>query len=449
MRPPLALLLLLLCTLSWSVAQPPTMPDMQLPMYIEPLVLPSLDSTTWTVSISYRVDREFFVPIRNTDSALEGDYRRMGEVFIEIADSGGSSFDRQTDRIDVAEGSVAPSLHEHRWILGSASFVVPPGTYRILFEATDAESQRRQVNRDIIVHVPRTTADPVVSGAAFVEPPQAGLPDTLLLENYGGDFLFGKRRSLLVGLRLKGDTSTAVNCRWSFSVMDRGKEPGTPLATDSAHGIPLIARRDLQLSSTAGEIRGVFIPDSAADAFFAIIPTSTALLPLRNYTVRLDITTALGRHTTFSRPARAVWPEMPFSLKNVDGALEALRFITTEKQLDSLRSGTYEQRRDALEAFWQSRNRSTVTARNEVMAEYYRRVDFAIRNFGTLRVPDGSRSDRGKIFILYGQATRTERSLKPTGGHVETWFYDHIKKKFVFVDETKTGTYTLVATAPL
>jgi hypothetical protein len=83
------------------------------------------------------------------------------------------------------------------------------------------------------------------------------------------------------------------------------------------------------------------------------------------------------------------------------------------------------------------------------MAEYYRRVDHATRNFGTLRIPDGSRSDMGKIFILYGPATRTERSLNPGGGHIETWFYDRLRKKFVFVDQDKKGTYTLAATAPL
>ncbi len=450
MRIPRALLLLFFAALSQSVGQPPPTPEIPMPMFLEPLVLPGRDAETWLVTLTYRVDREFFVPIRNTDTTLAGQYRCMGEILVELADSTGSSFDRQIDRVDLAENSVAPVPQERYWVQGAASFTVPPGTYRIFFEATDTESKRRQVNKEIIVRTPRKDLDgPGISGATFVEHLYPPSPDTLVLENFGGDFLFGKNRALLVGLRLPGDTSTTVDCRWSFAVMDRNNEPGNTLTPDSLLRIPLVRRTQIVLSEATGDVRGTLHADSAATGAFAIIPIHTALLPLRNYTFRLDLTTARGSQTTFTRPVRAVWPEMPFSLKNVDGALEALRFITTEGQLDSLRSGTFEQRRDALEVFWQARNRTTGTARNEVMTEYYRRVDFAIRNFGTLRIPDGSRSDRGKIFILCGQATRTERSLNPSGGHMETWFYDHIKKKFVFVDESKTGTYTLVATAPL
>jgi len=450
MRTPRALLLLLFVALSQSDAQPPPTPEIQMPMFLEPLVLPGRDTATWVVALTYRIDREFFVPIRNTDTALAGQYRRVGEILIELADSTGSSFDRQLDRVDLVEKSAAPSLQERHWVQGAASFTVPPGTYRVFFEATDTESQRRQVNKEIILRTPRKDiGGPGISGATFVERRSLASPDTLMLENFGGDFLFGKNRALLVGLRLPGDTSTTVTCRWSFMVMDRNNEPGSALTLDSLLRVPLVTRTQIMFSVTAEDVRGTLQADSTATGAFAVIPISTGLLPLRNYTFRLDLTTAQGKQTTFTRPVRAVWPEMPFSLKNVDGALEALRFITTERQLDSLRSGTFEQRRDALEAFWQARNRTAGTARNEVMTEYYRRVDFAIRNFGTLRIPDGSRSDRGKVFILYGPATRTDRSLNPAGGHLETWFYEHIKKKFVFVDETKTGTYTLVATAPL
>jgi GWxTD domain-containing protein len=450
MRITRALLLIFVVALSRGVAQPPPTPDIQMPMFLEPLVMPAGDAATWLVTLSYRIDREFFVPIRNTDTALAGQYRRMGEILVELADSTGSSFDRQLDRVDIAENVVAPALQDRHWVQGAASFAVPPGSYRIFFEATDTESQRRQVNKEIVVRTPpRDPAGPGISGATFVELQDPAPPDTFLFDNLGGDFLFGKNRALLVGLRLSGDTSTTVDARWSFAVMDRNNEPGSPLAVDSLRRIPLVTRAQIVLSEAVEQVRGSLHADSTSTGTFAIVPVKTALLPLRNYTFRLDLTTAQGKHTTFTRPVRAVWPDMPFSLKNVDGALEALRFITSESQLDSLRSGTFEQRRDALEGFWQGRNRPGVTARNDVMTEYYRRVDFAIRNFGTLRIPDGSRSDRGKIFILYGPATRTERSLNPAGAHTETWFYDRAKKKFVFVDESKTGTYTLVATAPL
>jgi GWxTD domain-containing protein len=450
MRTTCLVLFLSLAAATRSAAQPPIAPEIQLPMFLETLVLPGPDPGKWVATLNYRIDREFFVPVRNTDTTLAGPYRRMGEILIELTDSTGAAFGREIDRIDMAEKITPPSFLEHHWIQGTASFTIPPGTYRFFFEATDAESQRRQVNKELIARTPRRILNaPEISGVTFIERPAPGAPDSLILENFGGDYLFGKNCVLLVGLGLAGDTNATMRCRWSITAMDRNNEPGNVVIRDSLNALPIVKQHRVVMSKSAEGICGIPITDSSAAAAYAIVPVSTALLPLRNYTINLELTASGEKNLAFARTCRAVWPDMPFSLKNVDGALEALRFITSEHQLDSLRSGTFEQRRDALEAFWQTRNHTAETARNEVMTEYYRRVDYAIRNFGTLRSPDGSRSDRGKIFILYGPAGRTERSLNPAGGHMETWYYDRLKKKFVFVDETRTGAYTLVATSPL
>jgi GWxTD domain-containing protein len=449
MRTLLIFIVLLGLPLGQAVAQPRQMPDMQVPLFLEPLVFPGPDASTWIVALNYRIDREFFISVRNTDTTLPGQNRRMGEIFIELADSSGTSFGRKMDRVDRTEPLSRSSDFDHQWEQGSATFTVPAGSYRFFLEATDVESQRRQTRKDIIVRTPgKDQTLPLISAAAFIEAPEGKTIDSLMLDNFGGDFLFGRNRQLLVGLRLGDDTSTSMRCTWSFKVLDFDKDKSKTI-NDSATGVPIGRHAGFGISSVQEMLKANTHRDDTSTAAFAIIPVSTALLPLRDYILQLDVTTAGGKHASYSRPVRAVWPEMPFSLKNVDGALDALRFITSGAQLDSLRTGSFEQRRDALEAFWQQRNRTTGSARNDVMAEYYRRVDYAMRNFGTLRMPDGSRSDRGKIYILYGQASRTDRSLNPAGGHMETWFYDRLKKKFVFVDESKNGIYTLVMTAPL
>jgi hypothetical protein len=83
------------------------------------------------------------------------------------------------------------------------------------------------------------------------------------------------------------------------------------------------------------------------------------------------------------------------------------------------------------------------------MTEYYRRVDHAVRTFGTLRQPDGFRSDRGKVYILYGPPTKTDRMLDPDAGFREVWIYERLNKKFTFADENKSGNYVLVNTSTL
>jgi GWxTD domain-containing protein len=144
-----------------------------------------------------------------------------------------------------------------------------------------------------------------------------------------------------------------------------------------------------------------------------------------------------------------VWPEMPLSLRDIDFALEALRHITTEAELDSLKRGTRETRLRHLEEFWRAKDKTPATAFNEMMVEYYRRVDYTMQAFSSMRGGDGYKSDRGRIYILYGPPTTTERSLDPAAGYQEIWVYEKLGKKFVFVDQSKSGNYTLAATQNL
>jgi hypothetical protein len=39
--------------------------------------------------------------------------------------------------------------------------------------------------------------------------------------------------------------------------------------------------------------------------------------------------------------------------------------------------------------------------------------------------------------------------LDPVSGFHEVWTYSHLKKKFVFVDQNKSGNYVLVSAAAL
>jgi GWxTD domain-containing protein len=431
-----------------GTAQPPRPADAQIPMFLEPVVIPSADSSQWQAILNYRIDRDFFIPIRNGDTTIAGQFRRMGDILIELTDSVGGPVARRIVRVDLSDATLQPPGTEPHWVQGTASFIIPPGTHRVFFEVTDAESQRRQVNKDVAIRVPRYNPDStVVSGAMLCLPPEPASPDTLVAENLGGNLLFGKNRSLLLTLYSGKDPGPTASCTWTFRVWTYNKEKDRVHARDSLVQVPIIRDKRVEMLSSDTDVRAVLTADTTRSRFLIVLPLPTAMLPLRDYTFTLDVTTASGQHCSYSRPLRAIWPDMPFSMKDVEGALDALRFIVTPAKLDSLRSGSFEEQRDALERFWQTRYPTSGSARNERMTEYYRRVDYAIRNFGTIRVPDGSRSDRGKIFIIFGPATRTDRALNPAGANVETWIYEALKKRFVFVDEGKNGTYTLEANA--
>ena len=77
------------------------------------------------------------------------------------------------------------------------------------------------------------------------------------------------------------------------------------------------------------------------------------------------------------------------------------------------------------------------------MAEFYTRVDYTLKNFGSITGVKGVESDRGKIFVKFGKPNKIERSSNLQGKVVETWIYDKLQRKFVFVDKDGTGEFSL------
>ena len=92
--------------------------------------------------------------------------------------------------------------------------------------------------------------------------------------------------------------------------------------------------------------------------------------------------------------------------------------------------------------FWKKFDPTPSTKYNEVMSEYYKRVDFTTKNFTSISNKKGFDTDRGKIYIQLGKPKRIERSSNSEGKVVETWYYDR-QKRFTFVDKQGTGEFPL------
>ena len=78
------------------------------------------------------------------------------------------------------------------------------------------------------------------------------------------------------------------------------------------------------------------------------------------------------------------------------------------------------------------------------MVEYYTRVDYAMREFRGISKNDGTKTDRGMIYIRYGKPDKIVRSSNPEGQIIEVWTYLNPERKFTFVDKRGTGNFTLI-----
>ena len=138
---------------------------------------------------------------------------------------------------------------------------------------------------------------------------------------------------------------------------------------------------------------------------------------------------------------RSLWVDMPTSLLNLDVAVDMLRFVADDKTIDDLSSGSQMEREKKFREYWEKRDPTPNTEFNELMAEYYRRIDYAYRNYTSNNVL-GYNSDQGEVYIKFGPPQNIERKFPTDGATTEVWTYQN--RRFVFKATTGFGDFKLV-----
>ncbi|MBI5058456.1 GWxTD domain-containing protein [candidate division KSB1 bacterium] len=183
----------------------------------------------------------------------------------------------------------------------------------------------------------------------------------------------------------------------------------------------------------------------------AVMPDSTiqvheyqfvldSLAPAK-YTLKVEAD-GNGRRETRSRPFGLRIPGIPASITDLDIAIRQLKYIASTSENKQLRQAVFPDRERLFREFWLRRDPTSGTDENELMDEYYHRVEVANEKFATHR--EGWDTDRGRVYILYGEPTDIERHPFDSGSRpYEIWYYSSIARMFVFVDYTGFGDYTL------
>ncbi|HEX3093662.1 MAG TPA: GWxTD domain-containing protein, partial [Candidatus Angelobacter sp.] len=140
---------------------------------------------------------------------------------------------------------------------------------------------------------------------------------------------------------------------------------------------------------------------------------------------------------------------------------EDVRWIITDEELSAFKKLTTNAERDTfIEGFWQRRDPTPDTAENEYKEEHYRRIAYANEHYAA-GMP-GWRTDRGRIYIMYGPPTSIDshpmggpyqRSAEEGGGQTETfpfevWRYRYLEGigqeiEIEFVDDCGCGAYQM------
>ena len=417
-------------------------------LFYEPVNLIGKDSSLTRLDIPYRIDQSYFVPVKNSDRSSHWGFVSRGEILIELFDSLDVSRSRSIQSVEIGTDRPDREQPGQKWYKGIASFELPPGPYRIVFEVDDLESDRRYTDSKSTIRLRRFSGSRELSTPLFVRRSHDGdSANTLEPVDFGHDLLFGEKAAIYVEMPASGAYTGDLRAEYSISVVS-SDHPAMVALAETVAAPRIYPHVDLTRVKVNNTAKYSISSNDSSHAWGIVVPLASEKLALRRFELSLTIRRGADTSGT-TKSFQMVWPDMPFSLRDVDYAINALKYVTTDDQRDSLHRGTFEERRDKLEEFWREKNNNPGVAYNDMMVEYYRRVDHASRTFGTLHEPDGFKSDRGRIYILYGPPTTTDRTLSPTAGYQEVWTYERLGKKFIFSDQTKSGNYILIATQPL
>ena len=192
--------------------------------------------------------------------------------------------------------------------------------------------------------------------------------------------------------------------------------------------------------------------DSGGIVSFHLVPCQNHLFFLAKF--KID-TLAQGRYTLLTdwggRTDKIhfsyVWLDQPATLKDFKTALALLKYLAPDSVFDRINSGNEKEEKEKFDQFWKSLDPTPKTAYNELQAEYYERADFALENFRTVSEVDGTATDRGKAYILFGKPANVQREFREDGTY-ETWYYPNHKKELVFREEG-AGHFVLYRTETL
>ncbi len=436
------------------------------------VVLPGSEDTG-RLGITFRIPHTALVFTKTPRDNPRGGFVANVEVVVEIFQDS-NRIDTRLLREEHYVSTYEDTQARTQDLTGGVWFDLPPGTYTYRFEVTDrnTESERSP-------HSPQTSriTIPEASDAQVHQTILTRRIDTTAMgrliepHNLSGDFVFGTPAAAVTPLVVPADNPRDdTSVRYALRKLDSESLGSVIRRREFSHYRPEISaaeedgisaqgtvvRKDSVVLSELLHVDRFTGPDSTgtelavrmqsnaheSSIFALVVDLHGEQLTNDVYAFDVEWTDADGE--THARTTRfaAHWRDMPVSLYDLDVAIDNLSYIADEKTIDFIDDGDREER---FREFWKKRDPSPETPYNELMAEYYERVDYAADQFRTGRspAPDGLRSDRARIYIVNGPPASKERTIPRRGIVRETWTYDD-GRTYVFEASSGFDTFRLV-----
>jgi len=376
---------------------------------------------------------EYFAPIQMGIEVFEG---RVNTSRRNPPENMPSVFrDSYLDTVYVSSFEQTRSRRQH--VQGVLSTEIEPGSFNYELQLTRAQSTQEQSSTRRNIKVPEydslSTAGIILLRNHSIE--NSKVSGTFL--NYGENVLYGTDYDLMVVLPGDGSDEYSVEIYRMQSGRSDETEPEPAFEHNlTAENIMSGANYSL-MRNQAGVQFSMDQSDDGARYGFVSVPNAG----FENARYQIQIKDSEGSEIG-SKTVNSRWLDMPVSLLNIDVAIDMMRFIVSESELERLERGSTADKERKFREYWDQRDPTPDTEFNELMTEYYERIDYSYRNFTTPQTP-GYESDQGQAYILYGQPENIERRLPADQPTQEIWEYPN--RTLVFEATSGFGDFKLVA----
>ncbi|WP_420455141.1 GWxTD domain-containing protein [Rubrivirga sp.] len=315
------------------------------------------------------------------------------------------------------------------------TLAVAPGRY-VVEVAVEDGSSGRSLTREV-GHVVRDLAQPGVT-----------LSDPLLLSDYDpaagsatpivGATVSTEDAAFWVSYDLYAPAPTALQVTYVVTEQSRVRERPSFGAL-----LGLAPRQQADLGTPVAVTEPLEVEAGRTPAAFRI---ETEALQVGDYTLTIRLATADGTTLATADKRFAVrWMGLDSQIADLDQAIDQLRYVAKDDELRAIRNApTPEEQRRLFLSFWDRRDPTPGTNRNEQMEEYYFRVAYANERYSRFH-DRGWNTDRGEIFIRFGEPDYVEDHPFNYGTRpYQIWSYYGQGRRFIFVDESGMGDFRLL-----
>ena len=171
------------------------------------------------------------------------------------------------------------------------------------------------------------------------------------------------------------------------------------------------------------------------------VPVDATSFPNTGLQITLHQTETDLAKPLLTQKVQSLWQTMPLSLFNLDLSIDMLRFILPEETVKSMKEGSFSEKERAFREFWAKQDPTPKTEYNELMTEYYRRIDQSYEKFTTFGMR-GFDTDRGRTWILMGPPEKIDRTYPADQPTLERWTYPN--REYLFEAVSGFGDFRLV-----